>query len=77
MSDRDYGTSERLYVNTLKSIRMLAARVDEGVSCPWRAGMPESQRNLPEFMPRAVLESELRLLARLEEELGVYRGAHT
>jgi hypothetical protein len=77
MSDRDYGTSERLYVNTLKSIRKLAARVDEGASCPWRAGMPVSQRNLPALMPRAVLESELKLLSRLEEELGVFYDAHS
>ena len=67
--DRDRGTAERLYIMTLKSLRKLVARIDEGASCPWRAGMPMSQRHLPMLMPRAVMEAELHLLSQLESEL--------
>ena len=67
--DRDRGTAERLYIMTLKNLRKLAARIDEGASCPWRVDMLPSQRHLPMLMPREVMEAELHLLSQLENEL--------
>ncbi len=71
---RDRDTAERLYIATLRSIRKLAARVDEGCSFEWHEGL---KFPLPAQMPRDVLESELRLLAQLERELGIRYDAHS
>jgi len=73
---RDRDTAERLYISTLQSIRKLAARIDEGCSFEWHEGMKAFERDRPAQMPRAVLESELRLLAQLEKELGVSHDCH-